>query len=425
MSDTSTAESPLRMPGDGLDREVLFAEMEDARAGDVYWRDGRLGLYVHFGGEDILAIAKEAYQRFFSENALGPTAFPSLARFEREVVGWTADLLNAGPGAAGNITSGGTESIFMAMKSIRDWADDHGRGGGCPEVIAPYSAHPAFSKAAHLLRMKVTRIGLGDDFRAIPSQMSSAVGPNTVGIMGSAPGFPHGVIDPIESIAAIAREHDLWMHVDACVGGFILPFARKLQYPIPEFDFSVDGVRSISADLHKYGFTAKGASTIIYRGAAEHAYQIYEFDEWPRGKYAAPTLAGTRPGGAVAAAWAVMRYLGEAGYVEVARGIMGARDELLAGIEAIDGLYVISDPDGPIITYGANGFDIFAVAEAMGERGWFVTRGAEPPCIHLGMLTAIHVPVVAQYLSDLAEAAGEVRGGRRRAAKDREVTYGG
>ena len=333
-------------------------------------------------------------------------------------------MLGAGADATGNISSGGTESIFLAMKSIRDWATANGRGADCPQVIAPYSAHPAFSKAAHLLRMQVTRVRLGADFRVDLDAMRDAIGPRTVALVGSSPGFPHGVVDPISAIAGFAREHDLWLHVDACVGGFVLPFARGLQYPVPDFDFSVDGVRSMSADLHKYGFAAKGASTIIYRSRAEHRFQPFEFDDWPRGHYAAPTFAGTRPGGAVAAAWAVMRYLGEDGYTRIVRSIMRTRDAIMHGIESIDELYVIADPEGPIVTYGSQDLDIFAVAEAMSERGWFVTRGAQPPCIHLGMLTAIHVPIVDQYVSDLQDCVAQVRRGRKAKATV-AVTYGG
>lgn len=413
----------LRMPAASLDRDSVFAEMERARTGDADWRVGNLNLYVHYGGEDVLEVTKEAYLRFFSENALGPSAFPSFAKFESEVVAWTGDLLGASH-PAGNMTSGGTESIFLAMKSIRDWARA-GRGGGtAPEVIVPRSAHPAFSKAADLLGMRVTRIAIDDVFRADPRAMRTAVGDDTVGIVGSAPGFPHGIVDPIADIASIARDHDLWMHVDACVGGFILPFARRLQYPVPEFDFSVDGVRSMSADLHKYGFAAKGASTIVYRDAESHAFQPYEFADWPRGRYVSPTVAGTRPGGAVAAAWAVMRYLGIEGYTRIARAIFTARDALMTGIRSHRELCIFGDPQGPIVTYGSPNLDIFAIAEAMSERGWFVTRGAEPPSIHLGMLTAVHVPIVERYLADLTQAVGEVRAGRR-AARSAKVTYGG
>lgn len=418
-----TGSNEFGLPREGLPAEEVFERMEAARADDVDWRDGRVGLYVHSGGDDVLAVAREAYSRFFSENALGPTAFPSLARFERDVIAWTGDLLRA-EHPAGNITSGGTESILLAMKSIRDWARAAGRGGDRPEVLAPYSAHPAFSKAADLLGMQVTRTPLGSGYAADVGAMDAAVTPRTVAIVGSAPGFPHGIVDPLPEIALVAGRHSLWMHVDGCVGGFILPFAERAQYPVTPFDFRLDAVRSISADLHKYGFAAKGASTIVYRDAESHAYQPYHFDQWPRGHYTAPTIAGTRPGGAVAAAWAVMRYLGVDGYVRIAKTIYAARDAMMAGIRSHPELQILGEPQGPIVTFAAPDLDIFAVAEALTDRGWFVTRGAEPPCIHLGMLTALHVPVVDRYLDDLDAAMAEVRDGRR--ARDTgPVTYGG
>lgn len=402
-----------KFPATGLDHNTVLAQLDAASAEDVNWRDGRLGLYVHFGGEDVLAVAEAAYLRFFSKNALGPSAFPSLATFEHDVVAWTAHLLRGDSNASGNITSGGTESIFLALKAIRDWARDVKNISGPTHIVVPYSAHPAFNKAAHLLGMRITRVPVGSDFRAMPQDMARAVTANTVGIVASAPGFPQGVVDPIEAIAAVAREHDLWMHVDACVGGFILPFARKLGYPIPDFDFAVDGVQSISADLHKYGFAAKGASAIIYRDAQRHAYQTYRFNDWPLGEYATPTLAGTRPGGALAAAWAVIRYLGETGYLQIVKEIMATRDTLIAGIDSIEGLHVIANPEGPIVTYGAEGLDVHALGNAMRERGWFVTIGERPICIHLGMLTVIHVPAAQRYLSDLEAAVCDLRLGHK------------
>lgn len=412
------------MPDAGVETDALFAEMDDARSGDVRWRDGRLGLYVHFGGDDVLAVAKRAYLEFFSENALGPGAFPSLRRFETDVINWTADLLQAGPAACGNITSGGTESIFLAMKSIRGWARAQSRGGASPVLVAPFSAHPAFDKAADLLGMTVRRIPLTDALAADPQAMRDALCADTVAVMGSAPGFPHGIIDPIADIAAIAREHSLWMHVDGCVGGFILPFARDLGRPMPAFDFAVDGVRTMSADLHKYGFAAKGASAIVYADPADHAYQPWSFDAWPRGRYAVPTFAGSRPGGAVAAAWAVMRYLGRDGYRRIVGEIMQARDALAGGIEQIADLHILGEPEGPILAYGARTTDIFVVAEAMRSRGWFVTPADRPPCIHIGMLTLMHVPVIDTYLEDLAASVADAHAGRF-ADASRSATYGG
>lgn len=417
---TSTA-----FPEQGLAPSALFVQMEEARRTDVDWKRGRLGLYVHYAGEDVLAVAKEAYMRFFSENALGPKAFPSLKRFEDDVVAWTASILQGGSDTSGVVTSGGTESIFLAMKTARDWARaERPAIAGVPEVVAPISAHPAFDKSAHYLGLRVRRVPLRDDFRADVDAMARAVSPATIMVVGSAPAFPHGVIDPIPPLAALARERGLWMHVDACVGGFLAPFARRIGYPIPPFDLSVEGVSSMSADLHKYGFTAKGASVMLLADAAMRRHLVFEFDGWPRGRYASPTFAGTRPGGAIAAAWAVMRYLGVEGYSRLARAIMGARDRLVAGIEAIEGLHVVGRPDLSVFGFSGRGLDMFAVAEQMTARGWFVSTMSEPPGIHLGMPTMAHVDHVDEYLADLAAAVAAVRAGGLSTTR-RDVSYGG
>ena len=397
--------------------------MEVAREGDVDWRGGRVGHFIHFGGEDVLEVAKDASRLFLSENAIGSTAFPSLERFEDEVIGWTLGLLNGGEEATGSMTSGGTESIFMAVKTARDWARATRPDLGVPEIVAPYSAHPSFSKAAHFLGMKVTRVPLRADFRADVEAMAAAIGPDTMMLVGSAPQFAHGVFDPIAELGVLARERGLWLHVDACVGGFVAPFVRKLGYPIPDFDFSVSGVTSMSADLHKYGFTPKGASTVLFHDGALRRHQVFEFDEWPGGHYASPGFSGSRPGGPVAAAWAVLRYLGGEGYVRIAREIMGAVERLKDGILAIDGVEIVGEPELTVMAYGARDLDIYAVAEAMGRHGWFTVRAAEPPSIHLGMLTMTHVPVVERYLADLAESVAEVRASSLK-ANDTTVTYG-
>ena len=410
-------------PEEGLAPEAVFAEMEEARSADVDWRRGRLGLYVHYAGDDVLKVAKEAYMRFFSENALGRTAFPSLVKFESDVVDWTLGLFHAKEGAFGNITSGGTESIFLAMKTARDWARQHHDGGGRPNVVVPHSAHPAFNKAAHYLDVEVRRAPLAENFRASVEAMRARMDRATFMLVGSAPAFPHGVFDPLEEIAALASEHGAWMHVDACVGGYLSPFARSIGYPIPAFDFSVPGVTSISADLHKYGFTAKGASTIVFADAGKREHVMFDFTDWPRGAYSSPTFGGTRPGGAIAAAWAVMRYLGEEGYKRIATTVMGTRDRFIEGISAIKGLHVLGEPELSVVAYTADDIDIHAVADRMAERGWFVGRGVQPPCIHLGMITFAHAPIVDEYLRDLAEAVDLVRQHGQTSA-NRTATYG-
>lgn len=396
----------LQLPKNGLDLEKLDLQMETARAGDVDWRNGRIGVYIHYAGEDVLAVAKDAYLKFFSENGLGPKAFPSLAKFEAEVVAMTLGLLHGGADACGAMTTGGTESIFLAVKSARDRARVEQPTISRPTIVVPQTAHPAFNKAAHFMGLDVVRVPVGQDFRADVSAMAAACGPDTVMLVGSAPAYPHGVVDPIQELAALASRRNVWLHVDACVGGYIAPFARMIGVDIPDFDFAVPGVISISADLHKYGYTAKGASAVLYRDSAAFAYQKYEFSDWPRGLYATQTLVGTRAGGAIAAAWAVMNYLGEDGYCDRARRIIAIRTRLQEGVERL-GLEVWGRPQLCIMSYGSRRLDVFAVAERLAQRGWFVGRLDDPPGIHL-MLNLTHEQAVEPYLTDLAWAVGAV-----------------
>ena len=408
------------LPKQGKSWSELDGEMDAARKGDVDWRRGRVGVYIHYAGEEVLDVAKKAYLKFFSENGLGPKAFPSLARFESDVVAMTLGLLHGGAGARGAMTTGGTESIFLAVKSARDWARVQRPAIERPQIVVPQTAHPAFNKAAEWLGLEVRRIPVGKDFCADADAMAAAIGPRTIMLLGSAPAYPHGVMDPIADIAAIAEKHDLWMHVDACVGGFIAPFAKLLGEPIGDFDFAVPGVMSMSADLHKYGYAAKGASTVLYRDAELFKFQAYSFSDWPRGVYSTQTLVGTRAGGAIAAAWAVMNFLGEDGYRAVTRRILDTRKGIGAGVVKL-GLEVWGRPELSILSYGSPTLDIAQVADRLSTRGWFVGRLVEPPGIHL-MLNLTHEPIVGEYLGDLEWALDEVRAGRTRKV-EQPATY--
>jgi glutamate/tyrosine decarboxylase-like PLP-dependent enzyme len=410
----------MQLPAKGVDLETLEARMEVARASDVDWRNGKIGVYIHYAGEDVLAVAKHAYLKFFSENGLGPKAFPSLAQFEADVVAMTLGLLHGGADACGAMTTGGTESIFLAVKSARDRARAEHPHITRPVIVAPQTAHPAFNKAAHFMGLEVVRVPVAQDFRADVAAMAAACGPGTVLLVGSAPTYPHGVVDPIPELAELATRRNIWLHVDACVGGYIAPFAKMMGVEIPDFDFAVPGVTSISADLHKYGYAAKGASTVLYCNAAAFVNQKYEFSDWPRGLYSTQTLVGTRARGAIAAAWAVMNYLGQEGYCDRARRILTVRARLQEGVERL-GLGVWEQPQLCIMSYGSRTLDIFAVAERLAQRGWFVGRLIDPPGIHL-MLNLTHAPAVDAYLADLAWAAEMVADAGERAAS-RTSTY--
>jgi sphinganine-1-phosphate aldolase len=388
---------------------VAWPELEEqlrlAGANDVDWRGGRVPMYIHYAGDDVLEVAKKAYLMYFSENGLGLRAFGSLAQFESEVVAMALGLLHGGSQARGAMTTGGTESIFLAVKAARDQAKARRPQMGMPEIVMARSAHPAFDKAAHFMGCKPIRIPLKADYTADVEAIAAAITPDTVMVVGSVPAFPHGVVDPVAELAAAASAQGVWMHVDACVGGYFVPFAQQLGVSIPDWDFAVPGVTSISADLHKYGYTAKGASTLFFRDAESFKGMGWYFDQWPRGQYFTNTLVGTRAGGAIAAAWAVMRYLGQSGYRRIAERVLVTRQAYQAGAAAL-GLPTIGDPKLSIVAYGSPEHDIAAIGAGLAKRGWVVGNVTEPAGFH-HMLNLTHEPVVGQYLADLGEAMRE------------------
>jgi sphinganine-1-phosphate aldolase len=353
-------------------------------------------------------VAREAYALFMTENGLGLRVFPSLRRMEADLVAMVRHLLGGDATAAGHLTSGGTESIFLATHAARQWARQRRPEITEPEIVAPWSAHPAVSKAAHYLGMTVRRVPVRADFRADVAAMAAAITPRTVMLYGSAPTYSLGVIDPIAELGDLARARGLWLHVDACVGGILGPFVRALGHPVPEFGLALPGVTSVSADLHKSGYTAKGASVVLFRTAEHQAAGRYDFDDWPTGLYSVNTFTGTRPGGASAAAWAVMHFLGETGYRRIARTVMEAKARFVEGLGRL-GLHVWGEPELWAVGFGSAPHDIVTIADRMTARGWSVGRIREPRGIHL-MLTPVHAPIIDDYLADLARAVDEARG---------------
>ncbi len=395
----------------GSSWDEVKSKMSALAENDFDWRSGRLAVYVFDAGEDVRTVARDAYAMFIAENGLGPAAFPSLRRMEEDVVGFGLSLLGAPEGACGNMTSGGTESILLAVKTCRDWWRAQGESART-EIVAPYSAHPAFNKAAEYLDVSVKRVPVSDDFTADVEAMATAVDNNTMMVVGSAPCFPFGVIDGIEALSELALERGVWLHVDACVGGYFAPFVRMNGVNLPPFDFALPGVRSMSADLHKYGYAAKGASTVFYRSEALREYQLFKFGDWPTGEMATPTIAGTRPGGAIAAAWAVMHYLGQDGYRAKAQIVTETRAKYERGLKSIGGFRFWGDHQLGLLAFGSDEFDMFAVAEGMRDRGWMSAGLKEPKGMHL-MLSPGHAEVADEYLGDMADTVAEVRSGDR------------
>lgn len=406
----------MTLPAKGTDWETLKTRMQERGANDVKWREGKTAVYVFNAGPDVERVQKEAYALYQSENGLGPLAFPSLKRMEDEVVANGLALLHAPEGAAGNITSGGTDSITMAMKAARDYARNVKGAKGPLNIVIPWSAHPAFDKAAHMMEIEIRRIPLGADHLADVEAMGRSVDDKTVLIVGSAPCFPYGLIDPIAKLGALAEARGLWLHVDACVGGYIAPFVRMNGGDVPPFDFEVPGVSSMSADLHKYGYCAKGASTVLFRSEELRKHMIFDTDDWPGGRMVTPTLAGTRPGGAIAAAWAVMNFLGVEGYRAKHKQVTDAREKIEAGVTAL-GFRVLGQPQLGIVAFTHDGIDCMAVWGKLFERGWFTSLTTEPKGLHL-MLSPFHLQVADTYLADLEWAVGEVKAGQVGATRE-------
>jgi glutamate/tyrosine decarboxylase-like PLP-dependent enzyme len=414
----------MAFPSCGKPWDVVRRELVEAKQRDHDWLGGRLPLYIYYLDQDLLRAQCEAFNLYMVENGHGSkTVFPSLRQFEEDIIGMSLDLFHAADDqAAGSFTSGGTESIFLAAKAARDFARAT-RAVARPTIVAPATAHPAFDKASQYLDVRIRRVPVGRENRADVAAMSTAIDENTVMIVASAPAYPHGVFDPVSELAALAVQRGVWLHVDACFGGFLAPFAKDLGYAIPDFDFRLEGVTTLSADLHKYGFAPKGASVVLYRERRQHRYQTFEFRDWPRGVYTSPTFPGSRPAGSIAAAWAVMRYLGRDGYCRIARTIMDTKGRLERGIGSIAGLRALQPAELSILVYVSDdpAVDIDAVAAGLNERGWFVSRSVEPRGIHF-TVNPVHAPVADDYLADLSAVVRDVRATGRKGVFE-ESTY--
>lgn len=398
----------LRFPQKGMLKEDILAEMAESQMQDVQWREGKTFSLVYHAGEEVTDLLMSVYILFFSQNALNPTAFPSLRRFETEVVLMAADLLGGDEKVVGNMTSGGTESCLMAVKTARDWFLSRYPEVQKPEIVLPISAHPAFDKAANYFGVKAIRTPVREDLRADVDAVKKAIRPETALIVGSAPCYPHGVVDPIVALGQLAQERNILLHVDACVGGFMLPFVRRLGYPVPDFDFGVPGVTSISADLHKYGYAAKGASLILYRNREIRRHQLFATMDWPGGIYASPTMSGTRPAGPIAASWALMKYLGQEGYLRIVETVMKTTTAIREEVGNMEGVKILGEPEMSLLALASDEVNIYEVGDEMTARGWYLDRQQYPPSLHLTINFA-HAGMEESFLQDLADAVKIVR----------------
>lgn len=389
--------------------------MRRRKRADADWRGGRTWSLVYPAGKKVDEVLAEANRLYLYENALNPMRFPSIKEMEKEVVDMTLGLLEAPEQAAGTMTSGGTESILLAVKTARNRGREE-KGIDNPQILIPASAHPAFAKAGEYLGVEVCRIPLDKELKADTVAAAGLITKDTVMMAGSAPNYPHGIIDPIEDLAALAAERSIPFHTDACVGGFMLPFLERLGHDLPLWDFRVPGVTTISADVHKYGYATKGASVIAHREMAMLRHQIFLYDQWPGGLYGSPAMAGARPAAPIATAWAVMNYLGEEGYLRLAAKTLKTARALRTGIQAIDGLKIWGQPEATVLSFGSASLDIMAVGDVMDERGWHLDRQNNPDALHM-IVSPDHARIVAYFLDDLAQAVadhGDSRGKQAR-----------
>ncbi len=407
-----TFQSHTHLPRTPIKRdEILDQILEMNTREEDKWKDGYVSGAVYHGNKDHIEFLNKVYAITSQTNPLHSDLWPSASKFEAEIIEMTASMLSSkktDDPICGTVTSGGTESILLAMKTYRDFARVK-QNIKKPELIVPVTAHAAFDKACQYFNIKMRHISVNEYFQADISQVKKAVNKNTIAIVGSAPSFPHGTIDPIEEMSEIALENHIGFHTDACLGGFVLPFAEKLGFDVPLFDFRLKGVTSMSADTHKYGYAAKGTSVIMYRGEELRHFQYYTATDWPGGLYFSPTFAGSRPGALSAACWASLLSIGEKGYLTATRQIMDTADKIKQGINQIPELYILGKPLW-VIAFGAKKLNIYRVLDEMSQKGWSLNGLHKPSCVHIA-ITLLHTRegVCQRFIDDLKQAVEQVK----------------
>ena len=403
----------MQIPKQGLSREPVLAALQNFKAHDLDWKSGRVWAYVYNPGDEVSGLVKEAYLTFLTENGLDPTVFPSMLKLETDIVRMIASLLRGDENVVGHVTTGGTESIMLAVKTARDKARAEKPEIKQPEMVLPMTAHASFHKAAHYLGVKPVVTPFDPHtFRADVAAMRRAITENTILLVASAPCYSQGVIDPIGEISALAQEKGLLFHVDACVGGIHLSFMRTMGYPLPDFDFTLPGVTSISADMHKYGYAAKGCSVVMYRDKSLRRYQIFACTDTTAYTLINPTVLSTKSGGPLAGAWAILNYLGEEGYQEIVRVVQEATQRLVEGVSQIEGLRVLGKPDMCMFSFTSDVINVYQLTDEMTRRGWYLQGQFSTPLSPRNLHISLNYGTAGQVdalLNDLRECVALLR----------------
>ncbi|MGC8565664.1 MAG: aminotransferase class V-fold PLP-dependent enzyme [Thermoplasmata archaeon] len=400
-----------RIPEKGLKEHEVIEELSKFSENENRaWKMGKVSGAVYYGESDLLQFYEKLYHLYSQTNALHPDIWPSLTKFEREIVAMSSSLMHGNENVRGAVSSGGTESILLAIKTYRDYFREK-KGITEPEIILPETVHPAFLKACDYFSIKPVFSELDNKYRADIEKVKEKINDHTIGIVGSAPNFPFGTYDPIKELSEIAFDRGIGMHVDACLGGFIDPFVRELGYEIPEFDFSLDGVTSISMDTHKYGYAPKGTSVILYRNGEFFQKQIFVHGTGREGIYFTPTLLGSRPGFPIVAAWAVMLIMGYEGYKARAKSILETGKYIKDSIKRMDALKIVGDPLW-VIAITSDEIDPYLLWEAMGKKGWFLSGLSNPASFHIALTVRHTLPCVKEdFINDLKQSIELVKKG--------------
>ena len=389
-----------KIPKTGINEKDLFEYMENSMHSDIDWRSGKTFGAVYYPGEKYSKAISNAYIKYMHENAFDPQLFSSILTMENELVQQTASLFSSNQKLFGNLTSGGTESIFLSVLSARNWSNKQ-KTIKNPEVILSSSAHPAFLKAMNFLRIKPVIVPTKKDFNLSLNGFKEAINQNTILLVASAPAYPTGMIDPISELSNLALENKLLLHVDACIGGFLLSYLKKCNYNIPLFDFNLDGVSSLSVDLHKYAYAPKGSSVLLYRNDELRKQQFSVYPNWEGGIYGSTSFLGTKPGGIVAASWFALNHIGENGYIELTQKTMSATKVIYDFIQNSEHLSLIGNPIMSLIAFHSEKYDIYHIADELSNLGWYIGRLQNPRGIHL-VVSQIHADGAAEnFIADL------------------------
>ena len=397
------------------------ADLDRLSAQMTSGESGKLASTAFWGDAEMKAAMSAAYERFQGWNALFTFQEAGAAKMENDVIDICVGLAQGGEDACGNLTSGGTESLFCALHAMRAWARDTRPHITHPEIIAPYSIHATFHKAAKILDIKLVTVAQKPDLTADVDAMAAAINSNTIGLACSAPNWPYGRVDPVVDLGKLANKHDLWLHVDACVGAYVLPFFRDAGEDVPPYDFSVDGVRTMSGDLHKYGYAPKPLSTVLWRSKEEQKYHYIPITDWPCGLYLSQSFIGSRPLAPIAAAWTLFHRFGREGYIENARRLLHTRNGIIDAVNKIDGLKTLPT-DGPLMQIAGDGLDPQKIVGGMELKGWRLLGVNFPPAIHL-TVDVMQSASLEKFTADLTEVAEDVRSGKM--DQDGLLSYGG